>query len=155
MQIQSIISNNFDPKVFGIGANSQLLASLKSQVVYFASAANVLPTIQTAAQNTLQAAWSILLPTANGRARTLSSLLLNTDSESKLCRSGHRFMTDLLVWSLMADGGLEAALQVALVVDMSELTDDSDENFEQTSYINIPLLYLVRQLIRCVFFLIL
>lgn len=64
-----------------------------------------------------------------------------------MCRSGHRFMTDLLVWSLMADGGLEQALNEALGVDISELAN-SDENFDQSSHINIPLLYLVRQLVR-------
>lgn len=61
-------------------------------------------------------------------------------------------MTDLLVWSLMADGGLETALNEALGLDISELTD-SEENFEQSgTHITIPLLYLIRQLIRCVFF---
>lgn len=65
-----------------------------------------------------------------------------------MCRSGHRFMTDLLVWSLMADGGLETALNEALGVDILELAT-ADDNFEQaSSYIKIPLLYLVRQLIR-------
>jgi E3 ubiquitin-protein ligase HERC2 len=57
-------------------------------------------------------------------------------------------MTDLLVWSLMADGGLETALNEALGLDISELTD-SEENFEQSgTHITIPLLYLIRQLIR-------
>ncbi|KAJ8950701.1 hypothetical protein NQ318_012781 [Aromia moschata] len=148
LQLHSIISNNVDPRILGLSANSKLLASLKSQVVYLASAANILPTVQSAAQAALQAGWSILLPTANGRARTLSSLLLNTDVEPKMCRSGHRFMTDLLVWSLMADGGLETALNEALGVDISELTN-ADENFEQSSsHITIPLLYLIRQLVR-------
>lgn len=55
-----------------------MLNSLKTQVVYLASAANILPTVQNSAQVALQTGWSILLPTANGRARTLSSLLLNT-----------------------------------------------------------------------------
>ncbi|KAJ8962033.1 hypothetical protein NQ314_005815 [Rhamnusium bicolor] len=146
-QLHSIISNNLDTKSVGLGVNSKLLASLKSQVVYLASAANILSMVQGAAQAALQAGWSVLLPTANGRARTLSSLLLNTDIEPKMCRSGHRFMTDLLVWSLMADGGLETALNEALGVDISELAN-ADENFEQSSsHITIPLLYLVRQLV--------
>ncbi|KAJ8985747.1 hypothetical protein NQ317_014400 [Molorchus minor] len=147
LQLHIVISNNMDPRNLGLSANSKLLASLKSQVVYLASAAKILQTVQNAAQAALQAGWSILLPTANGRARTLSSLLLNTDIEPKMCRSGHRFMTDLLVWSLMADGGLETALNEALGVDISELAD-IDENCEQSSsHITIPLLYLVRQLI--------
>lgn len=77
-KLHSIICNNLDPKKVGIGANSKLLNSLKSQVVYLASAANILPTVQYSAQVALQTGWSVLLPTANGRARTLSSLLLNT-----------------------------------------------------------------------------
>lgn len=56
-------------------------------------------------------------------------------------------MTDLLVWSLMADGGLETALEEALGFDISNLAS-MDENFEHSSHITIPLLYLVRQLIR-------
>ncbi|CAG9815802.1 unnamed protein product [Phaedon cochleariae] len=148
LQLHCIISNNLDTKPLGLGANSKLLASLKSQVVYLASAAKILPSVQSAAQAALQSGWSILLPTANGRARTLSSLLLNSDMEPKMCKSGHRFMTDLLVWSLMADGGLETALNEALGIDISELIS-ADENFEQTSsHISIPLLYLVRQLVR-------
>ncbi|KYB24999.1 putative E3 ubiquitin-protein ligase HERC2-like Protein [Tribolium castaneum] len=147
-QLHCIISNNLDTKTLGIGANSKLLNSLKTQVVCLASASDILPSVQSAAQNALQAGWSVLLPTANGRARILSSLLLNTDSETKMCKSGHRFMTDLLVWSLMADGGLETALNEALGLDISELTE-SEENFEpSTSHITIPLLYLIKQLIR-------
>ncbi|XP_056632300.1 E3 ubiquitin-protein ligase HERC2 isoform X1 [Diorhabda sublineata] len=149
LQLHSIISNNLDPKTAGLGVNSKLLANLKSQVVYLASAVKILPTVQAAAQAALQTGWSVLLPTANGRARTLSSLLLNTvDVEPKMCKSGHRFMTDLLVWSLMADGGLELALNEALISESSELAG-SDDNFDQmTSHITIPLLYLVRQLVR-------
>lgn len=57
-------------------------------------------------------------------------------------------MTDLLVWSLMADGGLETALNEALGLDISEL-NVSEENFEHgTTHITIPLLYLIKQLIR-------
>ncbi|XP_044262446.1 E3 ubiquitin-protein ligase HERC2 isoform X2 [Tribolium madens] len=148
LQLHCIISNNLDTKTLGIGASSKLLNSLKTQVVCLASSSDILPSVQSAAQNALQAGWSVLLPTANGRARILSSLLLNTDSETKMCKSGHRFMTDLLVWSLMADGGLETALNEALGLDISELTE-SEENFEQsTTHITIPLLYLIKQLIR-------
>lgn len=76
-------------------------------------------------------------------------MLLLTDVEPKMCKSGHRFMTDLLVWSLMADGGLETALDEALGFDISNLSS-MDDNFEHSSHITIPLLYLVRQLIRYV-----
>lgn len=62
----------------GLSPNSKLLASIKSKVVHLASSANILATVQTAAQAVLQAGWLVLLPTPNGRARTLSTLLLNS-----------------------------------------------------------------------------
>ncbi|XP_044756400.1 E3 ubiquitin-protein ligase HERC2 [Coccinella septempunctata] len=148
LQLYSIISNNVCTRSVNLEAGSKLLSNIKSQVVYLASGANIPPTIQKAAQDALQAGWSILLPTPNGRARTLSSLLLHTDVEPKMCKSGHRFMTNLLVWSLMADGGLETALQEALNTELSDLPE-VDENLDQPStHVSIPLLYLVRQLIR-------
>ncbi|XP_050303138.1 E3 ubiquitin-protein ligase HERC2 [Anthonomus grandis grandis] len=148
LQLHSIINNHLDAKTFGLGPNSKLLASIKSRVVHLASSANILSTVQSAAQEVLQAGWSVLLPTPNGRARTLSALLLNTDIETKMCKSGHRFMTDLLVWSLMAEGGLETALEEFLSVDVSE-TSCVEENYDiGASPLSIPLLYLVRQLIR-------
>ncbi|XP_048524463.1 E3 ubiquitin-protein ligase HERC2 [Dendroctonus ponderosae] len=148
IQLHSVINNRIDPKVLGLGPNSKLLASIKSKVVHFASSSNVLLTVQTAAQAVLQAGWFVLLPTPQGRARTLSTLLLNSDMESKMCKSGHRFMTDLLVWSLMADRGLDNALNEFLSVDISEMAN-LDETCEiGSSPLAIPLLYLVRQLIR-------
>lgn len=67
-----------------------------------------------------------------------------------MCKSGHRFMTDLLVWSLMADRGLDNALNEFLSVDISEIAN-LDETCEiGSSPLAIPLLYLVRQLIRLV-----
>lgn len=61
---------------------------------------------------------------------------------------GQRFMTDLLVWSLMADGGLETALFEALRAEIAELAD-ANETFElTTSHATIPLLHLVKQLLR-------
>ena len=37
--------------------------------------------------------------------------------------SGQRFMTDLLVSSLMADGGLETALQLAIKAEVKDKDD--------------------------------
>ncbi|CAH1128754.1 unnamed protein product [Ceutorhynchus assimilis] len=148
LQLHSIIGNNMDPKSFGLAPTGKLLASIKSKVVHLASSSNILPSVQASAQAVLQAGWSVLLPTPNGRARTLSALLLNTDMETKMCKTGHRFMTDLLVWSLMADGGLETALDEFLKADISEMPN-LDENYDiGSSPFSIPLLYLVRQLIR-------
>jgi hypothetical protein len=59
-----------------------LLTSLKQHVVELASNIGVLNTIQSAAQATLQAGWSILLPTADERAKTLSALLPSTGNAS-------------------------------------------------------------------------
>lgn len=59
----------------GLNPGTKLLTSLKSKVVHLASSSGILSTIQHAAQSTLQAGWSVLLPTANERAHTLSSLL--------------------------------------------------------------------------------
>lgn len=57
-------------------------------------------------------------------------------------------MTDLLVWSLMADGGLEMALYEALRVEIAELAE-ADETFEMpTCNTAIPLLHLIKQLLR-------
>ena len=48
----------------------------------------------------------------------------------------------------MADGGLETALLEALRVEIIELAD-TDETFEMSpSHITIPLLHLVKQLLR-------
>lgn len=57
-------------------------------------------------------------------------------------------MTDLLVWSLMVDGGLEMALYEALRVEIAELAE-ADETFEiPTCNTAIPLLHLIKQLLK-------
>jgi len=78
-----------------------------------ASKNGVVSTIQSAAQAALQAGWSVLLPTPDERAKTLSTLL-PVAAESGSVSPGQRFMTDLLVSSLMADDGLETALKAAV-----------------------------------------
>ncbi|QQP57480.1 Uncharacterized protein FKW44_002489, partial [Caligus rogercresseyi] len=156
-----------------------VLISLKQKVVELASSSGILDTIQRSAQNLLQIAWSILLPTANERAKALSSLLPVGNDSSLLSSStnacGRRFMTDLLVSSLMADGGLENALSAAIKVEMNECDEECLEkkqssqlmteqalfeteskktrqmNFDGGSSGNdaaIPLLHLLKQLIR-------
>lgn len=66
-----------DPEELGLGLGSVLLNNLKQTVVMLASNAGVLNTVQAAAQAVLQSGWSVLLPTAEERARALSSLLPN------------------------------------------------------------------------------
>lgn len=67
-----MITHNMDSKSVGLGNNSALLASIKQRCVNLASVSGILATIQEAAQAVLQTGWSILLPTANERAKTLS-----------------------------------------------------------------------------------
>lgn len=149
-QLYSVISNNFNVKSVGLSPVSKLLNSIKSKIVHLASSPAIVPTIQQAAQAALQAGWSVLLPTASERAETLTSLLSNSEQGPTNC--GHRFMTDLLVWSLMADGGLEMALYEALRVEIAELAE-ADETFEMpTCNTAIPLLHLIKQLLRNISF---
>ncbi|KAH6936919.1 hypothetical protein HPB50_024082 [Hyalomma asiaticum] len=126
LQIQAALTNGVGAERLGLVPESRLLSSLKQRVVALASGANILPTVQRAAQQTLQAGWSFLLPTADERARALSLLLLS----STCCQGaesgstpGKRFMTDLLVGSLMADGGLESSLQTAIKVEIQDIED--------------------------------
>jgi E3 ubiquitin-protein ligase HERC2 len=78
-----MISHGVDVNSVGLGPNANLLSSLKQHVVELASNIGVLNTIQSAAQATLQAGWSILLPTADERAKTLSALLPSTGNVHK------------------------------------------------------------------------
>lgn len=71
-------SHNVDVRSVGLAPGSSLLNSLKRVIVELASVTGILESIQAAAQATLQAGWSILLPTADERAKTLSALLPGT-----------------------------------------------------------------------------
>ena len=101
------------------------------QVVQLASNSGVLETIQDAAQRVLEAAWMVLLPTADERARALSTLLpCQTGSEldgHAGQSAGRKFMTDLLVSSLMADGGLKTALKAAIRMEIKELEEVAEK----------------------------
>uniref|UniRef100_A0A3Q3VWY8 E3 ubiquitin-protein ligase HERC2 n=1 Tax=Mola mola TaxID=94237 RepID=A0A3Q3VWY8_MOLML len=122
LQLHAAISNQVDPEELGLGLGSVLLNNLKQTVVVLASNAGVLNTVQAAAQAVLQSGWSVLLPTAEERARALSSLLPNATSGNEMSVSpGRRFMIDLLVSSLMADGGLESALNAAITAEIQDI----------------------------------
>ncbi|XP_054644739.1 E3 ubiquitin-protein ligase HERC2 isoform X2 [Dunckerocampus dactyliophorus] len=122
LQLHAAISNQVDPEELGLGLGSALLNNLKQTVVMLASNAGVLNTVQAAAQAVLQNGWSVLLPTAEERARALSSLLPNTVSgNERSVTPGRRFMIDLLVSSLMADGGLESALNAAITAEIQDI----------------------------------
>lgn len=112
-KLDAMIHHNVDPRSVSLQPGSPLLTQLRQQVMALASRNGVIASIQTAAQATLQVGWSILLPTPDERAKTLSALLSNT-VETVTISPGQRFMTDLLVSSLMADEGLETALKTAI-----------------------------------------
>ncbi|XP_054270101.1 E3 ubiquitin-protein ligase HERC2 isoform X2 [Macrosteles quadrilineatus] len=153
LQLHAMTKHQVDSGSVGMSGGSRLHSSLKRLVVELASSACVIDSIQAAAQATLQAGWSILLPTADERARTLSSLLSGSEWETNNLSQGHHFMTDLLVSSLMADGGLETSLEAAIKGELAEMKDyDSDllldsENHDRYSSA-VPLLHLVKQLLR-------
>ena len=163
LQLHAMITHNFDGKLIGLGS-TPLLNSLKQRCVNLASSPGILATIQSAAQAVLQTGWSILLPTANERAKTLSGFLPNSNNlEQSNTNKGQQFMADLLVSSLMADGGLEMALRAAIKAEITETSDNKDSisasakagEVKQTKEFNmekhnmtISLFQLVKQLIR-------
>lgn len=76
-QLYCAICNKIDPATIGLETGTKLLVSLKQRVVDLASSSGILSFVQEAAQAALQNSWIILLPTADERARALSSLLPN------------------------------------------------------------------------------
>ncbi|KAL1138807.1 hypothetical protein AAG570_008869, partial [Ranatra chinensis] len=151
LQLHSMSIHDVDVKSVGLEAGSSLLGSLKLMVVELASNSGVLETIQAAAQATLQAGWSILLPTADERAKTLSSLLPAADWNGHNISQGQHFMTDLLVSSLMADGGLETSLEHAIKAEHSEIMEGihcPETDIKEKYSSGVPLLHLVKQLLR-------
>lgn len=95
-----------------------VLQRLKNHVIALAGGNPNLGALQVTAQGVLQLAWSLLLPTASERALALATLLQRNE-EYDSC--GGRFMADLLVTSMMADGGLEAAFEASLQVEANDL----------------------------------
>lgn len=127
LQFHAMICNNISPKQ--VGLTGARLKSIKTRILQLSGGSSVLKTIQEAAQSALQIGWSILLPTPSERAQTLTSLLPDTQA------SAHRFMTDLLVGSIMAEGGLEIAL--------NQITSSKRQDSEE-----LPLLDLLKQLLH-------
>ncbi len=121
---------------------TSLLASLKNKLVDLASNNNVIESIQSAAQSCLLVGWMIVLPTAEERAKALSTLLPNSSDASGVVPQGKMFMTDLLVSSLMADGGLEAALLAAIKIEVQEL---EETRFEKDKPVEVSLDLLVEE----------
>ncbi|KAG8176599.1 hypothetical protein JTE90_026848 [Oedothorax gibbosus] len=170
LQLSAAISN----KMEHVGPPF-LLQSLKQQVIDLAVTSGVAMRVQEAAQSVLKTGWALLLPTADERAKALSLLLSNSQISSG--SSGCHFMTDLLVSSLMADGGLESALLTALKIELEDIeyavldqgicvedkgvsstkvlagvSNDTQNEGEMEEIpdksCDIPLLYLLKQLLR-------
>ncbi|XP_031517289.1 E3 ubiquitin-protein ligase HERC2 isoform X1 [Papio anubis] len=119
--LHAAISHQVDPEFCGLGLGSVLLNSLKQTVVTLASSAGVLSTVQSAAQAMLQSGLSVLLPSAEERARALSAPLPCAVSGNDVNISrGCQFMSDLLVGSLVAAGGLESALHAAITAEIQD-----------------------------------
>ncbi|ESO89418.1 hypothetical protein LOTGIDRAFT_218809 [Lottia gigantea] len=131
LQLRATVSQNESKESLGLEAGSRLVNSIKQRVVCLASNSGVLDTVQRAAQSALQSGWSILLPTPEERARALSSLLAT--GNLTIMSSGQRFMTDLLVSSLMADGGLESALSAAIKKEIQEIESKKEKESEEES----------------------
>ncbi|XP_017138352.1 probable E3 ubiquitin-protein ligase HERC2 [Drosophila miranda] len=139
LQLLALIINGVEPRQVGLASGGRLLGSLKSRILSLAGGSQVLRTIQVAAQQALQDGWSVLLPTAAERAQTLTSLLPSEPGQAS--SSGHRFMTDLLVSSLMAEGGLESALQHAIRLESSSCAAECVDG------VNLPLMQLITRLL--------
>ncbi|XP_059157195.1 E3 ubiquitin-protein ligase HERC2-like isoform X2 [Physella acuta] len=126
LQLHAAICQAEDVEHLGLLQGTAMVESLKQRLVSLASNSGVITSIQKAAQAALQSGWSLLLPTPEERARALSSLLASGGRDMTVMSSGQRFMTDLLVSSLMADGGLETALHLAIKAEVKGM-DDSKE----------------------------
>ncbi|XP_058055381.1 probable E3 ubiquitin-protein ligase HERC2 [Anopheles bellator] len=155
LQLHAMIVNNVQPRQVGLVEGSRLLASLKTRILGLAGGPVVLKTMQEAAQWTLQVGWSIILPTASERAQTLTSLLPSSGHEGTAptagaaTSAGHRFMTDLLVGSLMAEGGLQTALNQAINHHQNHQQrplDATGSGGGTTTHLS--LLHLLKQLLR-------
>ncbi|XP_033150467.1 LOW QUALITY PROTEIN: probable E3 ubiquitin-protein ligase HERC2 [Drosophila busckii] len=139
LQLLALIHNGVEPRAVGLASGERLLGSLKTRILSLAGGSQVLRTIQFAAQQALQDGWSVLLPTAAERAQTLTALLPSEPAQA--CSAGHRFMTELLVSSLMTEGGLETALQHAIRMESSSCATDCADGS------HLPLLQLITRLV--------
>lgn len=75
LQMYAAICQGSSPESIGLLPGSALVDSLKQRLVALASNSGVIVTVQRAAQSVLLNGWSLLLPTAEERAKALSNLL--------------------------------------------------------------------------------
>jgi E3 ubiquitin-protein ligase HERC2 len=145
LQLHAAIKTQSDIDDLGLTAGSPLASSLKQLIVTLATNPGVVSSVQTAAQSCLNRGWVVLLPTAEERARTLSELLPKEESvDMTQVPAGRQFMIELLVNSLMSDGGLEVALDTAIQVESISKPVLTTAMSDTTI---VPLLQLVEQLL--------
>ncbi|KAF2347325.1 Cytochrome b5-like heme/steroid binding domain [Trinorchestia longiramus] len=185
LQFVAAVENSVSGEELGLFPGSSLLGNLKQKIVSLATTPGVLPTIQKAAQGALQCGWAYLLPTPEERTSALSDLLPSAASVSTKggshtktagfsaaagsaigpvggapdC-SGRSFMLDLLVASLMADGGLEAAIDQGIAYEVDQVENGTKKEGGRTRgglgevggltepCGGLPLLHLLSQLLR-------
>ncbi|XP_048589232.1 E3 ubiquitin-protein ligase HERC2 isoform X2 [Nematostella vectensis] len=149
LQLHAAITEDVVAAELGLGVGSKLLQSLKQQVVTLASNKGVLKTVQGAAQGALRSGWVLLLPTPEERAKALTELLTETGDRQSTQQTGRKFMINLLISSLMAEGSLEQALENAIDQETSCYTGEKDLGIDTKESITaIPLLYLTQQLLK-------
>ncbi|XP_072935158.1 probable E3 ubiquitin-protein ligase HERC2 [Epargyreus clarus] len=87
-----------------------------------------------AARRALAAAWPLLLPTPQIRAQHLIELLPQGSQPTSI---GARFMTELLVWSLLGGGGLQDALKNALQIHSADMYNhlQLDDTYDQVDIV--------------------
>ncbi|CAK1599489.1 unnamed protein product [Parnassius mnemosyne] len=87
-----------------------------------------------AARRALAAAWPLLLPTPQLRAHHLIALLPHGSAPAS---AGARFMTELLVWSLLGGGGLRDALKNALQAHSTDTYNhlQLDDEYDQVDIV--------------------
>ena len=146
VQLHAAIKTQSDTDDLSLTAGSPLAGSLKQLIVTLATNPGVVSSVQMAAQSCLNSGWLVLLPTAEERARTLSELLPKEESvDMTQVPAGRQFMIELLVNSLMSDGGLEVALDTAIQVEsVSKPVLISTVASDATI---VPLIQLVEQLL--------
>ena len=147
LQSQSILHHGPSGTDIGVHSASVLFKRLKGHVISLACGSPVLGGVQTAAQATLQQAWRLLLPAPQERATALHNLLLAAllQRGEECGANGRRFMADLLVTSLMAAGGLEAALEASLLAEAVDADGGDWDDKKEWQHLQPPTFELVSQ----------
>ena len=76
--MHAAITNGVTGEEIGLDPQGNLLGSLRQHLMDMASNHGVLTTVQNAAQLVLQTGWPLLLPTVEGRAKSLTDIVKDT-----------------------------------------------------------------------------